>query len=53
VLDVGRSRIVAAEAGGHRLKLLVGEDVAIPQSGAHVRFDPARAQVYQDGWLVT
>ena len=52
VLDVGRSRIVAAEAGGHRLKMLVEEGVAIPRAEARVRFDPPYAHVYENGWLV-
>ncbi len=53
VVDAGRHRIVEADHSGHRFKMLVPESIAIPEGGAHVRFDPAHTRIYRDGWLVT
>jgi glycerol transport system ATP-binding protein len=52
VLDAGRYQIVEAAASGHPIKLLVPEGQAVPAGRAAVRFEPARTQVYDDGWLV-
>ena len=52
VLDAGRYRIVEAAAAGNTIKLLVPEGPSIPEGRAHLRFDPAHAQIYEDGWLV-
>jgi glycerol transport system ATP-binding protein len=52
VLDAGRYQIVEAAAGGHPIKLLVPEGQPVPAGRAAVRFEPARTQVYDDGWVV-
>ena len=52
VLDAGRYRIVETAAAGSTIKLLVPEGPPIPEGRAHLRFDPAHAQIYEDGWLV-
>ena len=53
VLDAGRYRIVETRAAGSTIKLLAREDETIPESRAHVRFDPAHTRIYEDGWMVT
>ncbi|HEX6001134.1 MAG TPA: ABC transporter ATP-binding protein [Hyphomicrobiaceae bacterium] len=52
VSDAGRTRIVEARLGESRIKLLAGEDVAIPADRAFVRFDPAHTRLYADDRLV-
>ncbi len=52
VADAGRFRVVQVRHGAQALKLLVGEDEALPQGRAHLAFDAARTRVYADGWLV-
>jgi glycerol transport system ATP-binding protein len=52
VLDAGRYQIVEAAAAGHPIKLLVPEGQSVPAGRAAVRFEAARTQVYDDGWLV-
>jgi len=51
VTDAGRFRIVEADCAGHRIKLLVGEDEAIPSENAKIAFKPEMTRIYQDGWL--
>lgn len=53
VADAGRYRIVETRHPQGIIKLLVPEGMAIPSGGAHVQFDPAHTQVYEDGWMVT
>ncbi|HEU4383882.1 MAG TPA: ABC transporter ATP-binding protein [Anaeromyxobacteraceae bacterium] len=50
ISDTGRHRIVEARHGDVIIRLLVGEDVRIPAERGFVRFDPAYAQLYADGW---
>jgi glycerol transport system ATP-binding protein len=52
VADAGRYRIVDAEAGGARIRLLVDEGTPIPADTTHLMFDPAQTRLYRDGWLV-
>ncbi len=52
VSDAGRHRIVDARHGESRINLLIGENVALPASGARVAFEPAQTRLYADGWLV-
>ncbi len=52
VADAGRFNIVSVQAGNQPLKLLVPQGAAIPSGSAKVAFDPARARIYADGWLV-
>jgi glycerol transport system ATP-binding protein len=53
VSDAGRYRIVETRHSDGTIKLLVPEGAEIPADGAHVQFDPAHTQVYEDGWMVT
>jgi glycerol transport system ATP-binding protein len=52
VADAGRYRIVDAQAGGARIRLLVDEGTPIPADTTHLMFDPAQTRLYRDGWLV-
>jgi glycerol transport system ATP-binding protein len=52
IADVGRFRIVDARHGEHLIKVLVGEGQDVPREKGHLRFDPTRTQVYDDGWIV-
>jgi glycerol transport system ATP-binding protein len=52
VADAGRYRIVETRHAEGTIKLLVPEGTEIPTDGAHVEFDPAHTQVYEDGWMV-
>ena len=51
VTDTGRNRIVDTRLGSLSIKLLVENDAAIPSEGAHLVFDAAHSQVYDNGWL--
>jgi glycerol transport system ATP-binding protein len=53
VADAGRYRIVETRHEDSTIKLLVPEGAAIPTDGAHLEFDPAHTQIYEDGWMVT
>jgi glycerol transport system ATP-binding protein len=52
VADAGRYRIVEARVAGKAIKLLVPEGDSVPEGEAHLAFDAAHTQVYQDGWMV-
>jgi len=51
VSDAGRYRIVETRHGTDRINLLVDPDAVVPSDGARLRFDPAYARLYADGWL--
>jgi glycerol transport system ATP-binding protein len=51
VSDAGRYRIVETRSHGHSIKLLLKEGESVPQGGTFLAFDPARTQVYEDGWM--
>jgi glycerol transport system ATP-binding protein len=53
VADAGRYRIVETRHQGHSIKLLVAEGVALPEKQAHLEFDAAHTQIYEDGWMVS
>jgi len=53
VADAGRYRIVETRHPHGIIKLLVPEGASIPADNAHLQFDPAHTQVYEDGWMVT
>jgi glycerol transport system ATP-binding protein len=53
IADAGRYRIVEARHKGHSIKLLVAEGMALPEKTAHLQFDPAHTQIYEDGWMVS
>jgi glycerol transport system ATP-binding protein len=50
--DAGRHRIVEVRHGAHLVRLLVAEGEAIPAGTGHIRFDPERTQLYENGWVV-
>jgi glycerol transport system ATP-binding protein len=50
VEDLGRFQVVEVRRGGHRIKLIAGEDVSIPADSPRVAFDPPHTRVYVDGW---
>ncbi len=52
VADAGRHRIVETRLGDEVVNMLQPEDEAVPQGRAHLRFDPAHTQIYEDGWIV-
>ncbi len=52
VSDTGRFRIVETRCAEHTLRLLVGENEAIPADNARVSFDPAYTRIYRNGGLV-
>jgi glycerol transport system ATP-binding protein len=52
VADAGRFRVVETKYARHTIKLLVPEGAEIPASAAHVQFDPAHTQVYEEGWMI-
>ena len=52
VEDVGRHRLVRAEAAGQALSILVPEGTPIGAEMTHVRFPPDRVGVYVDDWRV-
>jgi glycerol transport system ATP-binding protein len=51
VSDIGRYRVVEARVANSPVKLIVPEGEPIPESTAHLAFDPPHTQVYADGWL--
>ena len=51
--DVGRYRIVDVRRGAHVIRMVVGEDDAIPSESPRVRFDPGHTRVYADGWMIS
>ena len=53
VADAGRYRIVETQHGALTIKMLIGEDAAVPSGSARVAFDPEHSQVYEDGWIVS
>jgi glycerol transport system ATP-binding protein len=52
VSDAGRHRIVEAQLGDSRIKLLADDSVRIPAGSAFVRFNPAHTRLYADDRLV-
>jgi len=50
--DVGRHRIIRAEVAGSQISVIVPEGQPVGADLTHVRFDPARVNVYADDWRV-
>lgn len=50
--DVGRYHVVDVRHGAHLIKVIVAGGNRIPAGTGHVVFDPARTQLYADGWIV-
>jgi glycerol transport system ATP-binding protein len=53
VADAGRYRVVEARQDDSTIRLLVPEGEDIPSGSAHVKFDAAHTQIYEDGWMVS
>jgi glycerol transport system ATP-binding protein len=51
VADAGRHQIVETRHDEAVIRLLLGEQDAVPAQSAHVSFDPAFTNLYLDGWL--
>ena len=51
IADVGRHRVVEAEAGGQRINALLPEDAPVALGPTHLAFAPAQTRIYDDGWL--
>ena len=51
IADVGRHRVVEAEAGGRGINALLPEDAPVAPGPAHLAFAPEQTRIYEDGWL--
>ena len=51
VNDVGRSKIIEVECQGNSIKMLVGEEQAVPSEDAKISFDPKFTRIYSDSHL--
>ena len=52
VEDLGRYQVVTVKHEAEQIKMLVGEDQAIPSSSPHIQFDPGNLRIYRDDWAV-
>ncbi|MEI2653953.1 MAG: ABC transporter ATP-binding protein [Microthrixaceae bacterium] len=50
--DVGRYRVIDARNGPHLVKIVAPEGTMVPAESGYLAFDPARTQLYADGWIV-
>jgi glycerol transport system ATP-binding protein len=53
ITDSGRFRIVHTRHDDQPIKLLVGENEAVPRERGFIAFDASHTQVYADGWIAT
>jgi glycerol transport system ATP-binding protein len=53
VEDVGRHRILRADVAGRAVNAILAEDAAVPAGAVRLAFEPARINVYADGWRVS
>ncbi len=57
VSDAGHYRIVETRSpgrdGGQSIKLLVGEEEAIPSGSTHLSFAADNTRIYRNGWMVS
>jgi glycerol transport system ATP-binding protein len=51
IVDVGRHRVIEAEAAGRRVNALVPEDRPVAPGPTHLVFAPEQTRIYEDGWL--
>jgi glycerol transport system ATP-binding protein len=51
VADIGRYRVVEAQAAGQRVNALVSEDDRVAPGPTHLVFAPEQTRIYEDGWL--
>jgi glycerol transport system ATP-binding protein len=52
VEDLGRYQVVTVKHEAEQIKMLVGEDQAIPSISPQIQFDPASLRLYCDDWAV-
>ncbi len=52
VEDLGRYQVVTVQHEAEQIKMLVGEDQAIPTMSPRIQFDPVRLRLYCDDWAV-
>jgi glycerol transport system ATP-binding protein len=51
IADLGRHRVIEADADGRRVNVVVPEDRPVALGPVHLDFDPAQTRIYVDGWL--
>jgi len=51
VNDIGRLRIVSARCDDQAIKIVLGENTALPSDSAYLKFEPSRLGLYVDSWL--
>ncbi len=52
VEDLGRYQVVTVKHEAEQIKMLVGEDEAIPAASPMIQFDPENLHIYRDDWVV-
>ena len=52
VEDLGRYQVVTVKHEAEQIKMLVGEDQAIPAGSPMIQFDPENLHIYRDDWVV-
>jgi glycerol transport system ATP-binding protein len=52
VEDLGRYQVVTVMHDAEQIKMLVGEDEAIPSESPMIQFDPENLHIYRDDWVV-
>ncbi len=52
VEDLGRYQVVTVKHEAEQIKMLVGEDQAIPSESPMIQFDPENLHIYRDDWVV-
>ena len=52
VEDLGRYQVVTVKHEAEQIKMLVGEDEAIPSESPMIQFDPENLHIYRDDWVV-
>lgn len=52
VSNVGHAQIVETSFEGHKIKLIIDEDVILPSNNVHLSFNKEKTYLYVDSWLV-
>ena len=52
VEDLGRYQVVTVSHETEQIKMVVGEDQAVPSENPRIRFDPEHLHLYRDDWAV-
>ena len=52
VSNVGHAQIVETSFEGHKIKLIIDEDVVLPSNNVHLSFNKEKTYLYVDSWLV-